>query len=359
MAETVLVTGGTGYVGGWAIVALLQRGYDVRTTVRSLAKADAVRTAVGSVAQPQPPTDDEDAAAADASGDRLTFAVADLMMDDGWDAAMVGVDYVLHVASPLGDETSKDPDALIIPARDGALRVLEAATRAAVKRVVMTSAANAASPASYAEDGITDETLWTVDDPKLPAYRRSKTLAEKAVWDFMASYDGPTELTTVLPGAVLGPILSADNVGTTRIIQRMLSGKMPGAPKIGLEVVDVRDLVDLHIRAMLSPEAAGERFLGTGEFVWMREIAAALKAGLGDQAKSVPTRELPNFVVRLASLTDPSLRALTISLGRRNRHSTAKAERILGWKPRSAAQTVVECAESLIAHGAARDRMAG
>ncbi|MFC6155899.1 NAD-dependent epimerase/dehydratase family protein [Kribbella jiaozuonensis] len=335
MAETVLVTGGTGYVGGWAIVALLERGYAVRTTIRSLTKADAVRAAVGD------------------PGDRLTFATADLMNDGGWDAAMADVDYVLHVASPLGDETSKDPNALIIPARDGALRVLKAATGAGVKRVVMTSAANAASPASYAENGITDETLWTVDDPKLPAYRRSKTLAEKAVWDFMASYDGPTELTTILPGAVLGPILSADNVGTTRIIQRMLSGKMPGTPKIGLEVVDVRDLVDLHIRAMLSPEAAGERFLGTGEFVWMREIAAALKAGLGVQAKSVPTRELPNFVVRLASLTDPSLRALTISLGRRNRHTTAKADRLLSWKPRPAAETVVQCAQSLIDHGVA------
>ena len=335
MGATVLVTGGTGYVGGWAIVGLLERGFDVRTTVRSLGRADAVRAAVG-------------------ADERLGFVVADLMRDDGWDVAMEGVDHVLHVASPLGDENSKDAEALIVPARDGALRVLQAATRAGVKRVVMTSAANAASPASYTEDGVTDETLWTVDDPKLPAYRRSKTLAEKAVWDFMATYDGPTELTTVLPGAVLGPVLSADNVGTTRIVQRMLAGKMPGTPKIGLEVVDVRDLVDLHIRAMLAPEAAGERFLGTGEFVWMREIAAALKDALGEQAAKVPTRELPNFVVRLASITDPSLRALTVSLGRRNRHTTAKAERVLGWKPRPAADTVVECARSLIEHGVAR-----
>jgi nucleoside-diphosphate-sugar epimerase len=165
MAETVLVTGGTGYVGGWAIVALLERGYAVRTTVRSLTKVDAVRAAVGSVAQPQPPTADEDAAAADASGDRLTFAVADLMMDDGWDAAMAGVDYVLHVASPLS-AASADPAALIGPARDGTLRVLRAATAAGVRRVVMTSAANAASPSSYATEGVTDETLWTdPDDP--------------------------------------------------------------------------------------------------------------------------------------------------------------------------------------------------
>ena len=330
MAETVLVTGGTGYVGGWAIVALLEAGYDVRTTIRRASKEDAVRDAVG---------------------ERVGFAIADLTEDGGWDAAMAGVDYVLHVASPLGDENPKDADDLIVPARDGALRVLRAATRARVKRVVMTSAANAASPASYAADGVTDETLWTVDSPSLPAYRRSKTLAEKAVWDFMAEYDGPTELTTVLPGAVFGPILTSDNVGTTQIIQRMLTGKMPGTPKIGLEVVDVRDLVDLHLRAMVAPEAAGQRFLGTGEFVWMREIAAALKDALGPQAARVRTRQLPNFMVRLAAITDPSLRAITISLGRRHRHSTAKAERVLGWKARPAAQTVVECAESLIAHG--------
>lgn len=330
MAETVLVTGGTGYVGGWAIVALLEAGYDVRTTVRSASKEGAVRDAVG---------------------ERVGFAIADLTEDGGWDSAMEGVDYVLHVASPLGDESSKDPGALIVPARDGAVRVLRASTRAGVKRVVMTSAANAASPASYTADGVTDETLWTVDSPSLPTYRRSKTLAEKAVWDVMEGYDGPTELTTVLPGAVFGPILAADNVGTTQIIQRMLTGKMPGTPKIGLEVVDVRDLVDLHIRAMVAPEAAGQRFLGTGEFVWMREIAAALKDALGPQAARVPTRQLPNFMVRLAAITDPSLRAITISLGRRNRHTTAKAERVLGWKARPAAQTVVECAQSLIAHG--------
>lgn len=247
MGERVLVTGGTGYVGGWAIVALIERGYEVRTTVRTSQKETAVRAAVASEIGPS---------------DRLSFAHADLLRDEGWDVAMDGIDYVLHVASPLGDENSRDADALIVPARDGALRVLRAASRAGVKRVVMTSAANAASPASYTDEGVTDETLWTVDSPSLPAYRRSKTIAEKAAWDYMAGTSSATELTTVLPGAVLGPILSADNVGTASIVQRMLRGTMPGAPRIGLEVVDVRDLVDLHIRAMASPDAAGQRFLG-------------------------------------------------------------------------------------------------
>jgi dihydroflavonol-4-reductase len=340
MTETVLVTGGTGYVGGWAIVGLLQHGYRVRTTVRAAVKDDVVRRAVGT--------------RADFS--ELEFAHVDLTRDEGWDAAMTGVDFVLHVASPLGDENSQDAEALIVPARDGALRVLRAATRAGVRRVVMTSAANAASPVSYTSEGVTDEALWTIDDPSLPAYRRSKTIAERAAWDFIAESSGSMELTTILPGAVLGPILTADTVGTARIVQRMLRGQMPGAPRIGLEVVDVRDLVDLHIRAMTAPEAAGQRFLGTGEFIWMRDIARALKGGLGAAADKVSTRQLPDFFVRVAAVFDRSLRALTVSLGRRNRHTTAKAERVLGWTARPAAQTVTECAESLIALGAVEAR---
>ncbi|EWM10160.1 NAD-dependent epimerase/dehydratase family protein [Kutzneria sp. 744] len=332
----VLVTGGTGYVGGWAIVALLQRGYDVRATVRSSSREQAVIDAVSTEVDP---------------AGRLTFAHADLMDDNGWDAAMACVDFVLHVASPLGSGDDKDPEALIVPARDGALRVLRAATRAQVKRVVMTSAANAASPMSYATEGVTDETLWTVDDPSLPAYRRSKTIAEKAAWDFMAAHDGPTELVTVLPGAVLGPVLTPDNVGTASIILRMLRGQMRGAPKIGLEVVDVRDLVDLHIRAMTAPDAGGQRFLGTGPFIWMADIARALKAGLGDKAAKVSTRELPNVLVRVMARFSPPLKSIVISLGRRNRHTTDKARRILDWTPRPAEQTAVDCAESLLGHG--------
>lgn len=335
MSGLVLVTGGAGYVAGWVIVELLQRGYAVRATVRSLGKGEAVRAAVATVVEP---------------GDRLSFAVADLTEDAGWPEAVAGVDYVLHVASPLGDESGKDPEALIVPARDGTLRVLRAATAAGVKRVVMTSAANAASPSSYSEEGVTDETLWTDPaDPTLSPYRRSKTVAERAAWDFMAAYEGPTTLATILPGAVFGPILSTGNLGSVRIIQRMLSGSMPGTPRIGLEVVDVRDLADVHVRAMTAPEAAGERFLATGEFVWMREIAADLRAGLGGAGAKVPTRQLPDIAVRATALFDKSLRAITVSLGRKNRHSTGKAERLLAWQPRSAAETVVGCARSLIA----------
>jgi nucleoside-diphosphate-sugar epimerase len=342
MDEVVLVTGGSGYIGGWCVAELLRRGYQVRTTVRSPDREQAVVEAVSAVTDP---------------AGRLSFAVADLTSDDGWDAAVKGADYVLHVASPLGisPRGAATPDAMVAAARDGTLRVLRAATGAGVKRVVMTSAANTASPSSYATEGVTDETLWTdPDDPALIPYRRSKTLAERAAWDYMDSEVGRTELVTVLPGAVFGPVLTTGTIGSVGIIARMVSGKMRGIPRIGLEIVDVRDLVDIHIRAMTSPEAAGQRFLATGEFMWMRDMARILRDGLSAEGRQVSTRQVPDLAVRLAArYRDPSLREITPSLGRRNRHTTEKARRVLGWQPRPARDTVLDCARSLLAHGAA------
>ncbi|MER7679185.1 NAD-dependent epimerase/dehydratase family protein [Streptomyces sp. NPDC096934] len=334
MPETVLVTGGTGYVGGWCVAELLRRGYRVRTTVRGHGKEQAVRDAVGTQVDAQ---------------DRLEFAIADLTADEGWDAAVSGADFVLHVASPMGGEGA-DPAALVAAARDGALRVVRAAAEAAVRRVVMTSAANTASPSSYTEDSITDETLWTdPEDPTLIPYRRSKTLAELAAWDYMATHDGPTELTTILPGAVFGPILTTGTIGSAGIIQQMLTGTMPGVPRIGLEIVDVRDLADIHIRAMTSPKAAGERFLATGEFAWMLDMARALREDLGEDGERVSTEEIPDDVVR----ADPAMSEIAPALGRRNRHSTAKAHTVLDWQPHPARESVIDCARSLLAHGVA------
>lgn len=338
MSEIVLVTGGTGFIAGWCIVELLKRGYTVRTTVRSLAKEQAVRVAISAETDP---------------GERLTFHIADLTSDAGWDSALTGCDYVLHVASPLGLDTVKDPNDLIVPARDGTLRVLRAATQAGVKRVVMTSACAAASPSSYAADGVTDETLWTnPEDSSLSTYRKSKTLSEMAAWQFMKEYEGPTTLTTILPGAVFGPILSTDNRGSVQVINRLLQGSVPGSPRVGLEVVDVRDLVDVHIRAMTSPHAAGERFIAVSEFMWMSEMAKVLRAKLGTSANKVPTRTLPDFLLRLLALFDPTIRAITPGLGRKHRHTAEKAQRLLGWHPRPASETVGDCAKSLIAQSA-------
>lgn len=340
-SSTVLVTGGTGFVAGWCIAELLQRGYTVRTTVRSLAKEAGVRASVASVV-----------AGAD---DRLSFHVADLTSDDGWDKAVAGCDYVLHVASPLGNDSPSGADALLTPARDGTLRVLRAATRAGVKRVVMTSSLAAATPSRREEGKVADESVWTdvSDTGKTNAYRLSKAIAERAAWDFMKSHGGKTSFSTVLPGAVFGPVMGSQNLGSVLVIGRILGGKLPGNPRIGFSIVDVRDLADLHIRAMTAPEAAGQRFIAIRDFMWMADIAGELRGQLGEQARKVPTRTLPDFVLRLAALFDKALHNVTPLLGRRLSFSSAKAQQMLGWEPRPAKATVVDCARSLIEAGIA------
>jgi nucleoside-diphosphate-sugar epimerase len=332
--DTVLVTGGTGFVAGWCIVELLRRGYAVRATIRDRSREPAVRAAVLSAAT---------------GADRLTFVAVDLTDDQGWDAAMIGCDYVLHVASPLGRDASREPNALLLPARDGTLRVLRAAVNAGVTRVVMTSAA-AAARTPLGSDAVSDETVWSdPTEPRFDAYRVSKILAERAAWEFMAGRTGRTTLTTILPGAVFGPVLTKDNRGSVQVIERLLQGRPPGVPRLGLSVVDVRDLADLHIRAMTCTEAAGQRFLAAGDFMWMLDIAKTLRSRLGSRASQVPTRGLPDLVVRLLSwVAMPQLRTLTPELGRRNALTSEKARRVLGFAPRPAATTIVECAESLL-----------
>lgn len=334
MVETVLVTGGGGFVAGWCVVALLRRGYAVRATLRDLDKAPVV---LGMVEAAGAPTQ------------RLSFVGADLTRDAGWDAAMEGCAWVLHVASPLGSgEAALDRDAFVAPARDGTLRVLRAAVKAGVRRVVMTSAAATARP-PLKSGRASDETVWAdPDDPQFDAYRRSKILAERAAWDFMRDKGGATQFATVLPGAVFGPVLTRDRPGSVAIIQGLLSGRPRGVPRLGLSLVDVRDLADLHVRAMTAPEAAGQRFLAVGEFLWMKDVARILRERLGPRAAKVPTRELPDLVVRLLALFMPQIRMLVPVLGVRTQPDSAKARRLLGFSPRPAAETVVDCAESLL-----------
>jgi dihydroflavonol-4-reductase len=333
MVETVLVTGGTGFVAGWCIVELLKRGYAVRTTLRSLSKQYAVSSVVAS---------------GGASADRLSFAEADLTNDNGWDAAMTGCNYVLHVASPLGREAPRDRDALLAPARDGTLRVLRAAKNAGVTRVVMTSAATAARPPRDSNI-VSNETVWAdPEDSRFDAYRRSKILAERAAWDFVEGDGDSIQLTTILPGAIIGPVLSKENLGSVQLVKRLLEGRPGRVPRIGLWVVDVRDLADLHIRAMVSREAKRERFLAVGDFMWMEDIAKTLRAQLGDQARKVPTQRLPDYVFRIMALFFPIMRSFTADLGRKNATSSAKARRVLGFSSRSRTTTIIDCAKSLL-----------
>ena len=346
---TVLVTGGSGFIGGWCVIGLLQQGYVVRTTVRDLAKEATVRVALCKLVDP---------------GNRLSFYAADLTSDDGWDAAVDGCDYVLHVASPLGVADPKDPNELIAPARDGARRVVRAAIQAGVRRVVLTSSVAAANKGArsvdWARDDLrnesgdwtSDETVWTEPGaPRLGAYAQSKTLAERAAWDLINASDGKTTMASVNPALVLGPVTSADFSESIQVVERLLSGRAPGLPRLGFNIVDVRDVADLHIRAMIDPKAAGERFIAAANFAWMVDLAAMLRDRLGPGGAKVPTRKVPDFVIRLAGLFDKDLGSVTPSLGHKHDYTSEKAQRMLGWTPRPLEETVMDCARSLIAAG--------
>ena len=334
---TALVSGGSGFIGSWCVIGLLRQGYTVRTTVRDLAREAEARAMVASVVDP---------------GNRLSVHAANLSADDGWEAAAEGAEYVLHVASPLGVPPPKDPEDLIRPARDGALRVIRAAIKAGASRVVMTSSVASVS-AWGAPDGESDETAWSdPDDLRLDAYTRSKTIAERAAWDLIGSAGGATSLATVLPALVIGPVLGRDFSDSVQVVQRLLSGKVPGLPRLGFNIVDVRDVADLHIRAMTDPAAAGQRFIAAGDFAWMAEIAALLRARLGPEAAKVPTARAPDILLRLVSLFDQDLKAVTPNLGRRRTFSSAKAQAMLSWTPRPMEDTILDCARSLIAAGA-------
>ncbi len=314
------------------MIELLRRGYGVRTTVRDLAREPQVREAIGSQVDP---------------GDRLEFLAADLGADAGWEEAVQGCDYVLHVASPFPPQQPKDPDELIVPARDGTLRVLRAALEAGARRVVVTSSVAAIGGGSKPDAALTEADWTDLDHAQLTPYARSKTIAEKAAWDFVAEAGAKDRLATVNPGAILGPALSEDRSFSLQLIERLLKG-MPGTPRIGFSFVDVRDVADLQIRAMTMPEAGGQRFIAVDEFAWASEVAEIMREGLGEAAKRVPSRNVPNLVVRAMAIFDPGVRSIVGQLGRRSSYSSEKARTTLGWSPRPLEDTVLETARSML-----------
>jgi dihydroflavonol-4-reductase len=335
----VLVTGGSGFLGSWCLVELLRRGHHVRTTVRDLSREADIRAMLETEA-----VEDE----------RLSVHVADLTDDAGWEEAISGCDYVLHVASPFPPQQPKDPDELIVPAREGTLRVLRIGLHAGVKRIVLTSSAvavaNSGKPPASGQ-AFTEEDWSDPANPTLTAYGRSKTIAERSAWDLVSERGERERLAVVAPSAILGPPLSDDLSYSLQAIQRLLGG-MPGIPQLGFSFVDVRDVADLHLRAMTAPEAGGERFLGAGPFLWMSEAAEILRARLGPAAAKVPTRKVPNFMVRAMARFDPGLRSVVGDLGKRRVLSSEKAKATLGWSPRPIEETLVDTAESLMRVGA-------
>ncbi|MEW6633232.1 MAG: aldehyde reductase [Pseudomonadota bacterium] len=337
--ELVLVTGGSGFVGVHCILELLKAGYRVRTTVRS-SKREADVLAMLKIGGAEP-------------GDALSFAHADLMSDAGWPAAVAGCRYVLHVASPFPPDVPKHEDDLIVPAREGALRVLRAARDAGVQRVVLTSsfAAVGYGQTPVAGHPFTEEN-WTNLSEKVSAYVKSKTLAERAAWDFIASQGSSLELAVVNPVGIFGPVLGPDHSTSTEFIKRLLDGQVPGLPRMVFGVVDVRDVADLHLRAMTNPVAKGERFLAiSGDFMTMLEIAQTLKARLGNSASRVTTRVLPDWLVRLVGLFDGQAAQIVTELGKARNATGAKAVRMLGWAPRPREEALVATGESLIRLG--------
>jgi nucleoside-diphosphate-sugar epimerase len=341
--STILVTGGSGFIGSHCILQLLTAGHQVRTTVRNLKRESDVRAMLKEGgAEP---------------GSRLSFIAADLENDAGWPQAVAGCEYVLHVASPLPPSVPKNEDELIVPAREGTLRVLRAARDAGVKRVVVTSSFAAIGYGRKERKAPFTEADWTgPNGDDVTPYTKSKTLAERAAWDFMAKEGGKLELSVVNPVGVFGPVLGPDYSASILLVQRLMDGAIPGCPRLYFGVVDVRDVADLHLRAMTHPAAKGERFLAVaGDFMSMLEIGKVLKARMGALAKRVPTRELPNWLVRMASIRDPAIKLILPELGKVKNATNEKSRRMLGWTPRSNEEAVVATAESLLRLGLLKD----
>jgi nucleoside-diphosphate-sugar epimerase len=307
----VLVTGGSGYVGTQLIAALLRNGRPVRATVRSLQSEADVRAAVRR---------------GDADDGGLEVVVAGLTADEGWAAAAAGCEEVHHVASPMVQ--SDDPDAVLIPAREGTLRALRAARDAGARRVVLTSSFAAVGYPPKPDAEYTEADWTDPDTPGLPAYPRSKTVAERAAWDFIEREGGDTELVVVNPTFILGPTLARSSLQLTKA---MLDGTMPVVRRQRFGVADVRDVADLHLRAMATPGAAGKRFLALadGPTISFLQMAQILRERLGPLAERVPTEEAPG----------PEPPRLIIH--------NERAKQELGWRPRPAETTIVETAESL------------
>jgi len=340
--ELVLVTGGSGFIGAHCILQLFKAGYRVRTTVRSLRRESDVRAMLKTGgAEP---------------GDALSFTAADLTSDAGWPEAISGCAYVLHVASPFPATMPKDENELIAPAREGALRVLRAARDAAVRRVVLTSSFAAIGYGVEIPNRPFTEEDWT--DPhggEMSAYVKSKTIAERAAWDFVANQGRGLELSVVNPVGVFGPLLGPDYSTSIQIVQRLMDGAVPGCPRISFGIVDVRDVADLHLRAMTNPAAQGQRFLAAaGDFMSIQEIARLLKARMGERARRVPTRLLPDWIVRLVGFFDKSVAYITPELGKLKNATHDKASRLLGWSPRSNEEALIATAESLVQLGLLR-----
>ena len=334
MAGTALVTGGSGYIAGFLIRQLIANGWTVNTTVRSLKREPEVRDWLG------------------VDNDKLRFFAADLENDAGWAGAMAGCGHVAHVASPFPLGVPKHPDELIVPAREGALRALRFAKGAGVRRFVLTSSMAAIAYGHGKGRDLYYEADWTnLDNPEVMPYPRSKTVAERAARDWVAAEGGDMEFASVNPAAVFGPLLSDDLSTSIELVKQLLEGKVPMCPDIGFGIIDVRDVADLHYRALTAPGIRSERYVCSGPFLKMIDVANLLRANLGEQAQKVPARRMPDWLLKLFALVRPELKQLVAELGNVRGGDSRHATATLGWTMRSPEEAILATAHSLIERG--------
>ena len=334
MVGTALVTGGSGYIAGFLIRQLIENGWIVHTTVRSLKREVEVRGWLG------------------VDNDKLRFFAADLEHDAGWAEAMAGCSHVAHVASPFPLDVPKQADDLVIPAREGALRALRFAKGAGVRRFVLTSSMAAIAYGHGKGRELYSEADWTnLDNPAVMPYPRSKTVAERAARDWVAAEGGDMEFASVNPAAVFGPLLSDDLSTSIELVKQLLEGKVPMCPDIGFGIIDVRDVADLHYRALTAPHIRDERYVCSGPFLKMIDVANILTTSLGDKARRVPTRKMPDWLLKLFALVRPELKQLVAELGNVRGGDSNHAMATLGWTMRTPEEAIFATANSLFDRG--------
>lgn len=336
--KKVLLTGITGFVGSHTAIQLLEKGYRVIGTLRTMKRADSIKRII---------------AQHTSYADRLSFVEADITDEKIWEKLMVGVDYVQHIASPFPKIMPSDENDLIIPARDGNINILSAAAECKVKRVVITSSGAAVQYGQAPEQRskVFDETDWTDLNQKndLTPYFKSKTIAEKAAWDFIKNDHSGLELAVVCPGLILGPLLEEDFSASANVVIKILDGSMPMVPQIGWEIVDVRSIASLLILSMEQPQAAGQRYIGSSGYLTFNDMSGILKKAYPEM--KIPSRKLPNFMVRILSLFDATLKPVLLDLGTERKMDHSKAVNDLGWKPIKPEETVLSCAASIFQLG--------
>ena len=338
MSKPILVTGASGFVALHTIIQLLQQGYKVRATLRTLAREAEVRETIGKQVE---------------VGDNLEIVGADLTHDSGWDKVVAGCESVLHVASPFPLLEPKDEDELITPAVQGTLRVLRAAHDANIKRTVIVSSVAAVSSGHNGENRIFDENDWSDIGKDIGAYAKSKTLAERAAWDFIHSAENinKMELVAINPPLILGPVPNKDLPTSAEMVSTLMLGQVPGVARIKIGIVDVRDVASALLLAMTTPEAAGQRFICPAGSIWLKDLAETLHKKYATRGYKIHTQQFPVFAVRLLARFDKKIARIVGDLEWDFEFSDEKIKRILKWTPRSTEEAIRSMADSLIKQG--------